>query len=296
MISNDRFRQFSSTCRPLSCSHRVSVLRARRDGDHVQIIPPFLYDFSNEVTAVRVMTATDRRKALITSLALATLSSSWTLVAHSEESLMSTTASSSSPTQSAPEVSTPFKPYINSAQGYRVSVPMSWEKIEKAGADVLFEDPDRRSTSLGVTVNPVRVSDITKFGSLEVVGEKLLEAERKKESTMSVSLISQSSRQSSGPATTGLDIKLESSNKVAEKSYVDQSGGGALFYEYQYDLDSTRGRKIIFNTVTIFRSNLYILNAAFKCDKDDASCNGSRAMSTTALLRDLSSSFDVILQ
>ena len=45
---------------------------------------------------------------------------------------------------------------------------------------MLFEDPARRSTSLGVTVNPVRVPDIGSFGTLEAVGEKLLEAERKK--------------------------------------------------------------------------------------------------------------------
>jgi hypothetical protein len=37
-----------------------------------------------------------------------------------------------------------------------------------------------RSTSLGVTVNPVRVARIQDFGSLDVVGERLLEAERKK--------------------------------------------------------------------------------------------------------------------
>ena len=39
----------------------------------------------------------------------------------------------------------------------------------QAGADALFEDPDRRSTSLGVTVNPVRVPDIAGFGTLQVM-------------------------------------------------------------------------------------------------------------------------------
>jgi hypothetical protein len=89
--------------------------------------------------------------------------------------------------------------FTNSEQGYSISVPVAWEKIDKvagiltswfnsfwlifphqAGADVLFEDPTRRSSSLGVTVSPVRVSDITQFGTLEQIGEKLLEAERKK--------------------------------------------------------------------------------------------------------------------
>jgi hypothetical protein len=48
------------------------------------------------------------------------------------------------------------------------------------GADVLFEDPRRRSTSVGVTVSPVRVTSIDKFGDLAAVGQRLLDAERKK--------------------------------------------------------------------------------------------------------------------
>lgn len=38
-------------------------------------------------------------------------------------------------------------------------------------------------------------------------------------------------------------------------------------YDFEYDLDSTRGRKRILNTVTIYRSKLYILNAQYKCEK-----------------------------
>lgn len=33
-----------------------------------------------------------------------------------------------------------------------------------------------------------------------------------------------------------------------------QGGAGAKLYEYEYELDSTRGRKRILNTVTIFNS------------------------------------------
>jgi hypothetical protein len=35
----------------------------------------------------------------------------------------------------------------------------------------------------------------------------------------------------------------------------------------RYELDSTRGRKRILNTVTIYRGRLYIVNAVYKCDK-----------------------------
>jgi len=52
--------------------------------------------------------------------------------------------------------------------------------LRAAGADVLFEDPGRRSTSVGVTVSPVRVASIEQFGDLEAVGQRLLDAERKK--------------------------------------------------------------------------------------------------------------------
>jgi hypothetical protein len=52
--------------------------------------------------------------------------------------------------------------------------------LSATGADVLFEDPQRRSTSIGVTVSPVRVSSIEQFGDLTAVGQRLLDVERKK--------------------------------------------------------------------------------------------------------------------
>jgi hypothetical protein len=71
----------------------------------------------------------------------------------------------------------PTTPYVNEAQRYSLSIPSSWERKGKAGADVLFEDPERRSTSVGVTVNPVRVASIEQFGGLEAVGKRLIEVE-----------------------------------------------------------------------------------------------------------------------
>ena len=50
----------------------------------------------------------------------------------------------------------------------RLTLLLSSSNTPQAGADALFEDPDRRSTSLGVTVNPVRVPDIAGFGTLQV--------------------------------------------------------------------------------------------------------------------------------
>ncbi|KAG2501632.1 hypothetical protein HYH03_000137 [Edaphochlamys debaryana] len=155
--------------------------------------------------------------------------------------------------------------YSNTQQRYRLMVPAAWDVKGKAGADVLFEDPARRSTSVGVTVNPVKVSSIEQFGGLDDVGAKLLNAERSKESTLDVSLVSSATR-------TGAT--------------------GATLYEYEYELDSTRGRKRILNTVTIFNSKLYILNAAFKCEKD--SCGGAEVQAGVALLRKVAGTFDVL--
>ncbi|KAF5833333.1 hypothetical protein DUNSADRAFT_10413 [Dunaliella salina] len=139
-------------------------------------------------------------------------------------------------------------------------VPVGWEKKGKAGADVLFEDPARRSTSIGVTVNPVRVPRIEEFGSLEVIGQRLLDTERKKESTMGVTMVSQQQR-------AGLH---GSDNNGSNKS-------GATLYDYEYDLNSTRGRKRILNTVTIYNSKLFILNGNLKCDKVEGQEDGGSA-------------------
>ncbi|KAI8468151.1 MAG: PsbP-domain-containing protein [Monoraphidium minutum] len=155
-------------------------------------------------------------------------------------------------------------PFVNPAQQYSLSVPRDWERKEKAGADILFEDPARRSTNVGVTVSPVRVESIDKFGSLGAVGARLLETEAKKDSTLDVKLVSEAQRSGSG---------------------------GALLYDYEYELSSTRGRKRIVNTVSITGSRLFILNGQFKCDKeacgDDADTQG--ALDT---LRRVAASFD----
>ncbi|GBF90784.1 psbP domain-containing protein, chloroplastic-like [Raphidocelis subcapitata] len=139
-------------------------------------------------------------------------------------------------------------PYVNAAQHYSLAVPEGWERKGKAGADVLFEDPEKRSTSVGVTVSPVRVESIEQFGSLEAVGQRLLDTEAKKESTLDVRLVSESSR---------------------------RGANGALLYDYEYELSSTRGRKRIVNTVSITGSKLYILNGQFKCAKEACEAGSS---------------------
>ncbi len=50
----------------------------------------------------------------------------------------------------------------------------------KAGADVLFVDPERKSTTVGVTVSPIRIASLAQFGDVAAVGKRLLGAERAK--------------------------------------------------------------------------------------------------------------------
>ena len=45
---------------------------------------------------------------------------------------------------------------------------------------MLFEDPSQKGTNLGVTVTPVRISSLEQFGSIDAIGEKLLNVERSK--------------------------------------------------------------------------------------------------------------------
>ncbi len=78
--------------------------------------------------------------------------------------------------------SSDLKEFSNTKQQYRLDIPAVWDAKGKAGADALFEDPAKRSTSVGVTVNPVKVKSIEDFGGLDEVVGKLLAAERAKAS------------------------------------------------------------------------------------------------------------------
>lgn len=70
--------------------------------------------------------------------------------------------------------------YEQNDHGYRLSVPDTWEKVNKAGADALFRDPMRKSTTIGVTVYPSRVKSTEEFGTVDQAKEKLVAAEEGK--------------------------------------------------------------------------------------------------------------------
>uniref|UniRef100_A0A0F7GYN4 PsbP domain-OEC23 like protein n=1 Tax=Hypseocharis bilobata TaxID=253189 RepID=A0A0F7GYN4_9ROSI len=126
--------------------------------------------------------------------------------------------------------------YTDSKEGFTLLKPSSWVKVDKAGATVLFEEVGKGSNNVGVVVNPVRLTSLGEFGTPEFVVDKLIQAEKRKESTKDTEVIG-----------------------VAERS--DQ--GGLQVYEFEYKVDSTRGGlKRIFSAAFVASKKLYLLNIA----------------------------------
>lgn len=124
--------------------------------------------------------------------------------------------------------------YTDSKQGFTLLKPSSWIKVEKAGATVLFEEPNKGSNNIGVVVSPVRISRLSEFGSPEFVADKLIQAEKRKESTKQAEVISVSQRSGQG------DTEV---------------------YEFEYKIDSTRGGlKRVFSAAFVASKKLYLLN------------------------------------
>ncbi|MCO5568810.1 hypothetical protein L7F22_022510 [Adiantum nelumboides] len=152
--------------------------------------------------------------------------------------------------------------YVDEKEGFTVLKPSQWSKIEKAGATVLFEDPQSKGNNIGVVVNPVRISSLSEFGTVDIVADKLLQAEKRKSSTNDVQLI-----------------------KVDER----QAHGGAPLYQLEYKLDSSRGVKRILSAVTVASKKLYILNVAY-VDTSEKPLQPDMA----SLLEKIMNSFDVL--
>jgi len=142
-------------------------------------------------------------------------------------------ASSSSSSSS----SSSLERYADEKKAFAVSYPSSWVVASKPGAEVLFKNPDEKYSNIGVTVSPVTIDSLEKFGTLEEIGERLARAEAAKESTV--------------PG--GVTV-TSSTERRGEKS-------GAVFYDYEYRLITTYGNKRVYTSVSIVDGTLYILNA-----------------------------------
>ncbi|KAL3528224.1 hypothetical protein ACH5RR_012880 [Cinchona calisaya] len=124
--------------------------------------------------------------------------------------------------------------YTDSKEGFTLLRPSSWIKVDKAGATVLFEEANKGSNNVGIVVSPVRISSLAEFGTPQFVADKLIQAERRKESTKGAEVIS-----------------------VSERSGKD----GLQVYEFEYKVDSTRGgMKRVFSAAFVASKKLYLLN------------------------------------
>uniref|UniRef100_A0A0F7GZ77 PsbP domain-OEC23 like protein n=1 Tax=Geranium incanum TaxID=1158081 RepID=A0A0F7GZ77_9ROSI len=155
--------------------------------------------------------------------------------------------------------------YTDSKEGFTLLIPSTFQKVEKAGATVLFEQVDKGSNNIGVVVNPVRLSTLSEFGSPEFVVDKLIQAEKRKESTKDAEVI-----------------------EAAERS----GQGGLQVYEFEYKVDSTRGgMKRIFSAAFVASKKLYLLNIAHS-DKPESPLDAQ----TRTMLEQVLRSFDAAPQ
>ncbi|CAK7354718.1 unnamed protein product [Dovyalis caffra] len=152
--------------------------------------------------------------------------------------------------------------YTDYKEGFTLLTPSSYVKVDKAGATVLFEEVNKGSNNIGVVVNPVRLTSLGEFGSPQFVADKLIQAEKKKESTKGAEVIS-----------------------VAERS----GHGGLQVYEFEYKVDSTRGgMKRIFSAAFVSSKKLYLLNIT-RSDKPESPLDSH----TRTILEEVLHSFDV---
>ncbi|EHA8592580.1 psbP domain-containing protein 2, chloroplastic [Cocos nucifera] len=148
----------------------------------------------------------------------------------------------SSPSAASPLVSDDLQRYTDQGEGFTLLKPSSWVKVEKAGATALFEE-GKGSNNIGVVVNPVRLSSLKDFGTPEFVADRLIQAERRKESTKDAQVLS-----------------------VAERL----GHSGLPVYEFEYKVDSTRGGiKRIFSASFVASRKLYLLNITYSDNPDN---------------------------
>jgi hypothetical protein len=128
-------------------------------------------------------------------------------------------------------------PAVYSGSTYSIQYPSTWEVSSKAGADVLFKGS---GVNVGITILPVRISRVEEYGTVEQVAEKIVQTEKAKDGTLRADMINSRS----------VDI-----------------GNGITAYDYDYEIQSTRGTKRIVSRVCIRDKQLFVVNGTITCGK-----------------------------
>jgi len=168
----------------------------------------------------------------------------------------------------AVDFSSELTEYEDASNNFHLSYPKRWSLEKKAGATALFKNPDVKYASIGVTVTPVRIDSLKEFGSLEDIGQKLVQAESQKQTTV--------------PGGTFME-------RQSERESVDTK---TTFYEYEYRLITTHGNKRVYNYVGVRDRTLFIVNAQAYEIEDGG--EGEADLRTRALYREVGRSFDVL--
>ncbi|CAN1132726.1 PsbP domain-containing protein 2, chloroplastic [Linum perenne] len=152
--------------------------------------------------------------------------------------------------------------YTDYEEGFTLLRPASYSKVDKAGATLLFEEMEKASNNVGVVVIPVRLKTLAEFGTPQFVADKLIQAEKRKESTKEAEVIG-----------------------ATERAGV----GGLPVYEFEYKVNSTRGGiKRIFSAAFVSSKKLYLLNIVHSDNPESPLDGRSRVM-----LEEILHSFDV---
>jgi len=158
-----------------------------------------------------------------------------------------------SPNSASSIVEVTSEPYIRTPSlknkfqfGYTVTPPptfVSSNKPLKTHLDEInFSPPDVRGYTLGITVDPVRISSIREFGSPEEVAARVVTAEVNRDGVFEVTLA---------------------------KDPREDASGGVGCYDIEYISDGKRGKKRYVTRIYIKDGFLYVLTVQSKEDEFD---------------------------
>lgn len=126
--------------------------------------------------------------------------------------------------------------------GYSFSYPSSWnlkkKPIKTHLSEIIVTDDSEASTSAGVVVDAVKIDSIDTFGTPDMVGQKVIAVEAKKESVK--------------------EALLTSASAVTKD--------GLTYYVIDYTVDSTRGFRRYKAKATVTGNQLYVFTAQAKVD------------------------------
>lgn len=129
--------------------------------------------------------------------------------------------------------------------GFSFAYPSNWtvkkKPIKTHLSEVIVTSDKDSATTAGLVVDAVKIDTIEKFGTPEVVGNKVIQVETKKESV----------------------------NSATVRSATSETKEGLVYYTLDYTVDSSRGVKRYLAKVTVTGGQLYVLTAQAKVDKFD---------------------------